>query len=360
VKASETFTALWQQQLSDYVTAIVWLPADSPFPNHSLLAASAAGEITVFAAEGSQVHPIELQAPTDASIDALALAHTGQFVAAGGQSGEVKIWRLQAQPELIATLENAPAWVDRLVWHPAQNLLAFSLGRYVQVWDADTNQVVATLHFENSTVLDITWDPAGDRLAVSGYQGIKVWSIADWDADPTWVEIPSASQLIAWSPDGKYIASGNIDRTISVIEWENPGLPWVMQGFSGKIRQVSWSDTALKQGAPLLATSSSQSIVVWERHPDETIGWEGKVLGQHDDTVEAMQFQPGTSLLATAGADGWVVLWQKLNRIGQMLQGAPGGFSQLAWHPKAQQFAAGGQRGELIVWKQTSRGQGFG
>lgn len=362
VKGQEILKLQWQQTLADYVTAIAWFPEKATLPVNSLVASSAAGEVVCYLSTNSGIQSLPLQSATDESIDCLAISADGQFVAAGGQSGEVKIWRMSAnaEPELIATLENAPAWVDRMAWNPHFPQLAFSLGRYVQVWDAIAGDVVATLNFENSTVLDITWHPDGDRLTVAGYQGIKVWSAQDWDEDPYLVTIPSASNMIAWSPDGKYIASGNIDRTIAVIEWENLGHPWVMRGFPNKIRQLVWSDSALKRGAPLLASSSSQSIVVWEKHPDDEIGWEGKVLGEHDDFVEAMQFQPETSLLATAGKDGWVVLWQKSNRIAQMLEGAPDGFSALAWQPKGQQLAAGGQGGELVVWSKVSRGQGFG
>jgi WD40 repeat protein len=345
---------LWQQSLSDYVTAITWFP-----DMNSLLASSAAGEVVLYNSETKQVSSTLLQTATGQSVDCLAISADGEYVAAGGQSGEVNIWQRASEAEfqLVATLKNAPAWVDRMVWNPKQNQLAFSLGRYVQVWDAATAAVVATLNFENSSVLDITWHPDGDRLTVAGYQGIKVWS--DWDEDPLFVEIPSASTMIAWSPDGKHIASGNIDRTISVIEWQKPASPWLMRGFPNKIRQLVWSDTALKRGAPLLASSSSQSIVLWEKHPDPAIGWEGQVLGQHEDRVQAMQFQPGTGLLASAGADGWVVLWQK-SRIGQTLDGAPNGFSSLSWHPKGHQLAAGGQGGELVVWSKVLRGQGFG
>lgn len=362
VKGQEILRLQWQQTLADYVTAIVWFPLNSLMPENSLIASSAAGEVIRYFSTDSGIDCLPLQTATDASIDCLAISTDGQFVAAGGQSGEVKIWRLVAdsESELVASLDNAPAWVDRMAWNPLNNQLAFSLGRYVQVWDAIAGEVVATLNFENSTVLDITWHPDGDRLTVAGYQGIKVWSAQDWDEDPYLVPMPSASNIVAWSPDGKYIASGNIDRTIAVIEWENVGQPWVMRGFPNKIRQLVWSDTALKRGAPLLASASSQSIVVWEKHLDENIGWEGKVLGQHDGFVDAMQFQPGDSLLATAGKDGWVVLWQKLNRIAQMIEGAPDGFSALSWQPKGQQLAAGGQSGELVVWSKVSRGQGFG
>ncbi|NJO80735.1 MAG: hypothetical protein HC827_21025 [Cyanobacteria bacterium RM1_2_2] len=357
---------LWQQTLSDYITSLVWFPdGAASVPPNSLIASSAAGEVAFYRHHPQTKTPspdsILLQAATGQSIDCLAISHDGQFIAAGGQNGEVKIWQMQTgEPILVATLANAPAWVDQMAWNPKQNLLAFSLGRYVQVWDAEIGEVAATLNFENSSVLDITWHPDGDRLTVAGYQGVKVWSTQDWDEDPYFVEIPSASAIIAWSPEGKYIASGNLDRTISVIEWENPTIPWVMRGFSGKIRQLVWTDTAQKRGAPLLASSSSQSIVVWEKDPDELIGWNGHVLGEHDDRVQAMQFQPGTATLASAGADGWIVIWQKAARIGQMVEGAPAGFSCLAWHPKGRQLAAGGQSGEVLVWASIVRAQGFG
>lgn len=374
-KKPASLQLLWQQTLADYVTAMVWLPVGTS-PAQRLVVSSAAGEVVCYSpTPTTKVSRLVLQAATGQSIDCLAVSFDGQFVAAGGQSGEVKIWRLpscspnsqpiESQPiespiELLTTLANAPAWVDRMAWNPQKNLLAFSLGRYVQVWDADTQDIVTTLNFEHSSVLDITWHPAGDRLTVAGYQGIKVWAVQDWDEDPNFLEIPSASAVIAWSPEGRYIASGNIDRTISVMEWENPTIPWVMRGFSGKIRQLVWTDTALKRGAPILASSSSQSIVVWEKDPDEQIGWDGRVIGEHDQRIQAMQFQPGTATLASAGADGWVVIWHKTTRIGQMLDGVSEGFSCLAWHPSGVQLAAGGQSGEVIVWHQVVRGEGFG
>lgn len=358
----DKFEPLWQQTLSDYVTVIAWRPETT-----DLFAASAAGEVLLFSLTNSSSANgptlFTLQTATDQSIDCLAVSSDGQFVAAAGQSGEVKIWRLAEltgpEPAPMAVLQ-APAWVDRMVWNPQCNQLAFSLGKYVQVWDAETAEIVATLNFDSSSVLDITWHPDGDRLTVAGYQSVKVWSASDWDEDPSMMQIASASTMILWSPDGKYIASGNLDKTISVVEWDNPGSPWVMRGFPGKIRQLAWTDRPQKQNAPLLASASTDSIVVWERHANDAIGWEGRVLGQHDDRIQAMQFQPQTTTLASAGTDGWLVLWTKASRIGQTLTGAPSGFSTLSWHPQGQQLAAGGQAGELVVWAKTKRGQGFG
>lgn len=83
-------------------------------------------------------------------------------------------------------------------------------------------------------------------------------------------------------------------------------------------------------------------------------------MQQHSGVVQAIAFQPNSFLLASASSDGWVCLWQKAKKLAQIVQGAPNGFSCLAWHPQGQQLAAGGQRGELVIFSKVMRGQGFG
>lgn len=362
----------WQNTLSDYVTAVTWSP-----DGNILSASSAAGEVLLWKADGI----IQLQEVTEKSVDCLAFSKDGQFLATAGQDGKVKIWRLPQIPpnsplkreekltsppfptreggsgglgQLIATLENAPAWVDQLAWSPRANQLAFSIGRYVQIWDASEGEVVATLNFEASSVLGMSWRPDGEFLAIAGNKGAKVWNARDWDDDPFVVDMPAASLAIAWSPDGKYLASGNLDFSITVLEWDNPRFPWVMRGFPGKIRSLAWS-----QASSLFASSSVEGIVVWEKHPDESVGWESRVLDAHNGVVVAIAFCPGSLLLASAADDGWVCLWQKAQQIGQILPGAPGGFSCLAWNPQGHQLATGGQKGELLIWSKSTRAQGF-
>jgi len=353
-KKQGEFGRHWQGTLSDYVMAIAYSP-----DGKTIAASSAAGEVVLCQGAGALSVTV-LQESDGRSVDCLAFSQDGQFLAVGGQNGQVKIWQLQSGAfELVRILENTPAWVDRLAWSPTQNLLAFSLGKYVQVWDAALGEIATTLNFETSSALDITWHPDGKRLTVGGYQGVKIWTADDWDDDPYLLTIPSASVAIAWSPDGKYIASGNLDRTITVLEWENPH-PWVMRGFPGKIRQLAWSDVFNKAGTPILASSSAEGIVVWEKQEDETLGWESRVLAGHEATIQSVQFQPNSCLLASASADGWVCLWQKAKRQTQVLNGAPSGFSCLSWQPQGHQLAAGGQNGELLIWSKSVRGQGFG
>ena len=341
--------------LNDYVTAIAWCP-NQP----TLAIASAAGEIILINPETQT--EIGLQETNGQSIDCLAFSSDGHHLAAGGQSGQLLIWPIHpSTPRPIHSPTRLPhprTWLDSLTWNPIRNELAFSLGRYVQVWDTEAEDVVTTLQFENSSVLDMAWHPQGNHLAVSGHQGVKIWQRDNWDADPEVREIAAASVAIALSPDGQYLASGNLDRTLLVWPFDSAD-PWQMRGFPGKVRQLAWSDVTVGQ-APLLATASSTGVVVWRKQSDASDGWDAQVLDLHEQRVNAIAFQPGSTLLASAAEDGWICLWQKAQRATQILEGASQGFSVLSWSPNGNWLAAGGRQGEWLVWKQSSRGKGFG
>lgn len=349
-KIQGEFEQHWRGMLSDYVTAVTWSPQ-----GEIIAACSAHGEVMMWLV-GEGIEEISLLPGNGESLDCLAFSWDGQFLAATGQNGEVKIWRLQSQqPELVIVRQNDGTWIDRMVWSPNANLLAFSLGRIVQIWNAEIGELEAMLNFNTSSVLDINWHPNGESLAVAGYQEVKIWMAENWNDEPCVLPVDSASLMITWSPDGKYIASANMDRSITVLEWENPN-PWMMRGFPGKIRYLTWSDTATKSGAPLLAAASAEGVVVWEKKSDD---WEAQVLTVHQDTVRSLQFQPHTHLLASAAEDGWICLSNKGKRISQVLDGAANAFSCLSWHPQGHLLAAGGINGELTIWKKGQRGQGF-
>ncbi len=229
-KGKILFEQQWLGRLSEYVTTVAWSP------NGLLAASSAAGEVVLWQ-DGNLV---SLLPAGLVSIDCLAFSSDGKFLAAGGQDGKVRVWsklpptplfkegKQEQEVKLIATLDNTPSWVDKLAWSPTRNYLAFSLGRYVQIWDANSQTVITTLPFVNSSVLDLAWRPNGESIAISGNGGIKVWSTQDWDDEPYIIDMPSASIVTAWSGDSKYIASGNLDNTITVLEYGSPHPCWTL------------------------------------------------------------------------------------------------------------------------------------
>ena len=335
--AKQQFRPIDKQQLSEYITDIAWSP-DGTY----LVVVTAAGELAVWQAGEITL----LNCKNNYSLDCLSISADGQWLAVAGQAGKVQIWRLHsADFQLVTILEYERAWIDSLVWHPQQNWLAFAVNRQVQIWDRSDK--ITTLDFKNSSVFNLAWHPQGNLLAASGHGGVKVWRSYDWK-QPYLLQVPGASLDCAWSSDGLYLASGNLDRTISLLHWDNPP-PWLMQGFPGKVSRVIWS-----QDKPLLAAACQEGISVWQYEENQ---WHSYIL-QHDKTLKAIAFAPNSSVLASAGDDNYIRLWQG-KKIIQSLKEVNNG-SCLAWHPSGKYLAAGGQNGELTIWQQSTSEKGFG
>ena len=136
-------------------------------------------------------------------------------------------------------------------------------------------------------------------------------------------------------------------------------IPGGCRGFRGKVRQLAWS-MAQMAGAPLLASSSGESVVVWTKDRDPAVGWYPEILDAHQGLVRAIAFQPQSLLLASAAEDGCLYLWKKGRHLAQMLQDVPVEFSCLAWDMGGGAIAAGDSQGNVLVWAKTIAGKGFG
>jgi len=353
----------FKHRLSDYVTAIAWSPL-----GNLLAAASGAGEVQLVRPSKAGFKYKPLCPTTDQSVDVLAFSSDGKWLAMAGQAGEVSLWQVDAETVGHAdTLECGSAWIDRLQWHPSRPWLAFNQGKQVQIWDAERAESVALLTLP-AHVQALGWSPNGCHFAVSAQKNVYIWDSQQW-AQPLYQwELPSASRLLSWSPEGAYLASINQDSTVGVLTLakaeylqqlseglasgeltlDQSDLPDWMRGFPGKIRQMAWAQKADGTESPMFAIATRELLVLWQLSSES--GWQNWMLDIHNDNVLDVAFQPNTDLLASASAEGWVILWKGATEVAQILDGAKTGFSCIAWHPTGEHLAAGGQQGEVIIW----------
>ena len=97
----------------------------------------------------------------------------------------------------------------------------------VEVWDLSTSTEVYVYMGHSAEVFTLAWSPGGKRIASGGADGtVQVWDALTGNhvytyrghADYYWGHFTSGQDVdsIAWSPDGKQIASGSTDNTVQV------------------------------------------------------------------------------------------------------------------------------------------------
>ncbi|HEU5160615.1 MAG TPA: AAA family ATPase [Streptosporangiaceae bacterium] len=129
-----------------------------------------------------------------------------------------------------------------------------------------------------------------------------------------------------------------------------------LTGYSGGVEAVAWSP----DGRTLATGSADSSVVLWDVSDRGRPGRLGGRLTGHTDEVEAVAWSPDGRTLATGGADGSVFLWdasdpRRPRRLGGPLTGHDGSVNAVAWSPDGRTLATGSDDETVIMWDITDR-----
>jgi WD40 repeat protein len=112
----------------------------------------------------------------------------------------------------------------------------------------------------------VAWSPDGRRIASGSWDNtVQVWNAADGRNVYTYRGHSAPVTAVAWSPDGKRIASGAWDDTVQVWNsttvWDSTtGSMYVTyRGHSSAVRSVAWSPDG-----KFIASGDDGTVQVWK------------------------------------------------------------------------------------------------
>jgi WD40 repeat protein len=186
------------------------------------------------------------------------------------------------------------------------------------------------------TPLSLAWSPDGRYLAsASADFTVNIRDIAAQRSLPKFEGHFSAVHAVSWCPESCWLASASDDKTVLVWDLSNRKIRTSYHQHRGEVFAVGWSS----DGTHIASGGADGTVQVWN-------AWTGKLqccYDQHQGEVRALAWSPDGTCIASGSIDGTVQVWNTQTGERRLIYPGHGNsIYTLAWSPEGTRIASGG------------------
>jgi len=244
----------------------------------------------------------------------------------------------------------------------------------LKLWDANTKELIHNFTEHSERVQTAAFSPDG-RWLVSGGDGntLHWWQLKDnkkiatleSPADTPFQKEYSGFYSTNFSPNGDYLAAANWDGNVLIWDTKSRQLRhhispvqsipyWKFWADKAVMTQAaghsdSVNDVAFSPDSKLLASAGFDNLIkIW----DVETGGLVNTLEGHDDWVVSVKFSPDGRLLASGSQDRSIHIWDvKTGELLRRLSGHGQSVTSVDFHPDGEVLVSSGQDRAIIYWE---------
>src|SRR5262249_14476497 len=232
-----------------------------------------------------------------------------------------------------------------VAFSPDSQLLAIPSIQFgvVRLWNVSMNREVAVLNHPGDPRW-VAFKGDGQALVTADPRSVRIWNLAGGEEKRVLTGHEGGVPGLAFSPDGKLLASVGKDMTAAIWDPATGQLLHRLTGFGGVLHAVAFSPDGR-----LLATGDRAGMIrIWEVGTWRELPAPAHEIGHQ---IWSAAFSPDGRYFAACGIPGGVVLWRIESRPASKGNDPPFTLEKVArLTDRETQFICFSPGSDLLVW----------
>ena len=236
-------------------------------------------------------------------VTAASWSPDGACLATGCYDGMVRLWDNMGCPKRLLTEHQGPVFSAK--WNKAGTLL-LTAGHDTRanIWDATTGELRFSSKTHALPIMDVDWLDNDTFATCSSDKSIVVHTVSSSEVKSL-LGHTSEVNIVAWSPDGVYLASCSDDHTAKIWTVAD-GLLHDLTGHSKEVYAMRWAPAHVNKPLLLCTASFDGTAKIW----NGTQGTLVYTLARHNQPLYSIAPSPDANYVAVGSLGGHVSIWK--------------------------------------------------